>query len=252
VDIEHVVDHVEAEMKIATCLTDNGEVGTPFEANSVCVFEKQDRTWMPVKEFGYFPVPDMGVNHARLLLKAIASQLTDCEVFLVSALRGYTHVWLEELGFRTWMSEGSLMEQLENVAEQDEKAMLLKQQASEPSCGTSRSPGCSSGCGGGCHGDSSVVRSVFMPTPIPIPVGDDSERHFEIDVAAILEKDSTLNSREVLIPILEGKNFRVLDVHFDHLPKWFSQTIDQLDLSADILESVLPAHGLNARITVKP
>ena len=239
-------------MKIATCLTDNGEVGTPFEASSVCVFEKQDRTWMPVKEFGYFPVPDMGVNHARLLLKGIASQLSDCEVFLVSALRGYTHVWLEELGFRTWKSEGPLMEQLDNVAEQDEKAMLLKQQAGEPSCGTSRSMGCSSGCGGGCHGDSSAARPASLPIPLPILVGDAAELHFEIDVASVLGRDSALNSRELLIPVLEGKNFRVLDVHFDHLPKWFNQTIEQLDLSADIVESVPPAHGLNARITVKP
>jgi len=239
-------------MKIATCLTDNGEVGTPFEASSVCVFEKQDRTWMPVKEFGYFPVPDMGVNHARLLLKGIASQLSDCEVFLVSALRGYTHVWLEELGFRTWKSEGPLMEQLDNVAEQDEKAMLLKQQAGEPSCGTSRSMGCSSGCGGGCHGDSSAARPASLPIPLPILVGDAAELHFEIDVASVLGRDSALNSRELLIPVLEGKNFRVLDVHFDHLPKWFKQTIEQLDLSADIVESVPPAHGLNARITVKP
>jgi len=243
---------MEAEMKIATCLTDNGEVGTPFEASSVCVFEKQDRTWMPVKEFGYFPVPDMGVNHARLLLKGIASQLSDCEVFLVSALRGYTHVWLEELGFRTWKSEGPLMEQLDNVAEQDEKAMLLKQQAGEPSCGTSRSMGCSSGCGGGCHGDSSAARPASLPIPLPILVGDAAELHFEIDVASVLGRDSALNSRELLIPVLEGKNFRVLDVHFDHLPKWFKQTIEQLDLSADIVESVPPAHGLNARITVKP
>ena len=144
------------------------------------------------------------------------------------------------------------MEQLDNVAEQDEKAMLLKQQAGEPSCGTSRSPGCSSGCGGGCHGDSSAARPASLPLPLPTPVGDAAELHFEIDVASVLERDSTLNSREVLIPVLEKKNFRVLDIHFDHLPKWFSQTIDQLELSADISESIPPAHGLEAVITVKP
>ena len=246
-------------MKIATCLTGAGTVGNPFDADSVCVYERLNNTWVREKEFSYRPEPDMGISQARLLLRSIASQITDCEVFLVNELQGFTHVWLEELGFRTWKSGGSLNEQLENVAALDALAFEERRLAAQHGCESkSASGGCGSGCGGGCGGFSHstpVSQQDFEtthPIPSPIPVGDASNLHFRIDLAAIMELDPILNSRQVIIPFLEKRNFRILEVHLSHVPKWFYQTLDQLDLVADLADSVSPVHGIDARITLKP
>lgn len=241
-------------MRIAAFLSADGAVSAPFAASAVCLFERTGDGWAMVKNLDYRPAPEMGVNDARRSLRDIASQLADCEVFLLGELRGYAQVWLGEMGFRTWKSEGTLEEQLESVVAQ-EALSVDKPSVAEPcSCGTARGRG-SGGCAsGGCSGNGTGARQIDFdaahPVPDPEPVGDAADGRFRIDLAFILETDPALNSRNVLMPILEKKKYRVLDVHFDHLPKWFYGALDALDLEADIVESSPPLYGIDARITL--
>jgi Fe-only nitrogenase accessory protein AnfO len=240
-------------MRIATFLSADGAVSAPFAASSVCLFERAGDGWATVKKLDYRPIPEMGVNDARRSLRDIAAQLTDCEVFLLGELRGYAHVWLDEMGFRTWKSEGTLEEQLESVAAQDALSVDGQAIAEPASCGTAR--GCGSGgcASGGCSANGSIGRPIDFdaahPVPNPEPVGNAADGRFRIDLAFILETDPALNSRNVLIPILEKKKYNSLDVHFDHLPRWFYGALDALGLEADIAESAPPSHGIDARIT---
>lgn len=253
-------------MRIATCLTADGTIGTPFEANSICVFERSPDGWERILTFEYFPVPDMGVDHARALLRGIASLIRDCEIFLLGELRGYAHVWLSELGFRAWKSEGDLFEQLEKVAEQD----LLdenRQAFAEPGMkGTIRGSGasgcCEGGCGGrpakecgdGCgghspngHTDSGYIGEV----PSPFPVGDPKDKRYRFDLERALEENPSLNSRFLLLPFLEKKDFRALELHLDHVPRWFGRTLEELELEVSYAENAPGERGIDATVTAK-
>lgn len=245
-------------MRIATCIDADGGVCTPFEASAIHVYERTDAHWARVRDLAYFPVPDMGISHARALLRGLASQLSDCEIFLVSEMQGFTHVWLGELGFRSWMSEGTLSEQLDKVMAEDEKAQeLARQERASQGCGAqSCAPSsCGSGCGGGCASRNydatgcATVDGASIEIPAPVPVGDVAARHFEIDLADILERYPVLNSRQVLLPVLEKKEFLVLDAHFDHLPRWFNRALEENNLEATLADSLSPARGIDARIT---
>lgn len=241
-------------MRIATCLTADGAIGTPFEAASVCVFERGEGGWKKIQSFDYFPVPDMGVTHARLLLTGIASLLTGCEVFLLSEMRGYAHVWLGELGFRTWKSEGTLLEQLDSVAAQD--ALSADEQiAAEPgSGGTVRGCG-GGGCGGSCGAGgsgASVPESACASSccgPAPAPVGDASTRRYRIDLAAILDGNPSLTSRQVLLPVLEKGDFAALEVRMNHAPKWFAEELERLGLEAEIACAPASSPGIVALVS---
>ncbi len=256
-------------MKIATCLTADGAIGTPFEASSICVFERSEEGWKQIQSFDYFPVPDMGVNHARLLLEGIASLIHDCEVFLLAEMRGYAHVWLGELGFRTWKSEGTLFEQLDSVAAQDALSADEQTPAEPGACGTVRGCG-GGGCGGSCGAGGTAPQSACASSrygaessslsasfgsgatiPEPEPVGEATARHYRVDLAAILDAEPSLNSRQVLLPVLEKGDFLLLEVHLGHLPKWFAQTLESLGLEAEISDAIAPSLGLIAWITPK-
>lgn len=252
-------------MRIATCINASGGISTPFDASAIHVYEQTVSGWARVRDLAYFPVPDMGISHARALLRGLTSQLTDCEIFLVSEMQGFTHVWLGEFGFRTWMSEGALYEQLDKVASEDEKAQELKrknpQSYNAQSCASSCGGGCApaqgtasaSSCGTDCRGDSahSIEGSDDTLAKIlaPLQVGESIDCHFQIDLANILELYPVLNSRQVLLPVLEKREFLVLDAHFDHLPRWFTRTLEENNLEATLTDSLPPARGISARIT---
>lgn len=239
-------------MRIATCLTADGEIGTPFEASTVCVFERGEGGWEKIRSFDYFPVPDMGVDHARLLLAGIASLLEGCEVFLLAELRGYAHVWLGELGFRAWKSEGTLFEQLDSVAAQDALSSDEQMPAEPGSRGTVRGCG-GGGCGGGCGGGGGGggCDGVSVPVPEPAPVGDVSARRYRIDLSAILDAEPSLNSRQILLPVLEKGDFVSLEVRLGHLPKWFAQALERFGLEAELSEERAPSYGIVALISPK-
>ncbi len=256
-------------MKIATCLNDDGGGGNPFTASTVRVFEGGGGTWVEVQKLEYRPAREMGVDEARLLLRRFATQLKGCEVFLLPELRGYAHAWLAESGFRAWKSEGSLADQLDRVAELEALGGSSRPDENPRRGATVRGTG-GMGCGGGCgasiSGDPPKCASGKCPSgtgsfpeggaeglscgsvPEPMAVGDPSDRRYRFDLAAALAADPTLTSRAALVPFLENEPFSVLELSFDHVPRWFEETLRRLKLVADFDPSVPGSACLFARI----
>jgi Fe-only nitrogenase accessory protein AnfO len=181
--------------------------------------------------------------------------LEDCQVFLVRETKGLLHVLLEEQGFRTWKSIGSFFEQLENVAQKDTETVrareLLNDEIQE--CGAA------SDCGGGCHGRAHMEaqrlrhapKDLGQSIPQPLPVGDVAFGQYQFNLAEVLQKNPTLNSREVLIPFLEKRAFQKLEIICDHLPRWFEMKADQLMLQTDYEEAAAVGHGMKVVVSVK-
>ena len=83
-----------------------------------------------------------------------------------------------------------------------------------------------------------------MKVPPPEDLGGGRLR---VDVAAVMRQLPGLNSRQILIPVLEGGAFSEVEVICDHLPRWFAAKIAQLGL--DSTSETLPGIGIVATIT---
>ena len=229
-------------MKIATFINDSGEVAGFYEKGRLCRYERVSGEWRITREVPLEIDGGMGLLETKELFFAAMSQLEDCRVFLVKKFKGLFHALLmEELGFHTWISEGSTSEQLDNVVllEKEYAAELERQALADAGKPPVRASG-HGGCGGGCstarqplaagrEGEPSPARGDI---PLPAPVGDPKQGHYLINLSDILRDNSALNSREVLIPALEEPSFQKLEIICDHIPRWFYNELRTSKLKA--------------------
>ncbi|GEO81663.1 Fe-only nitrogenase accessory AnfO family protein [Pararhodospirillum oryzae] len=82
--------------------------------------------------------------------------------------------------------------------------------------------------------------------PAPEALG---EGCYRLDLGAALASDPGLNARVVLLPVLEARDFRALEIHCDHLPRWFDATLRRLALSAEVTSD---AEGVHAHVVPMP
>ena len=229
-------------MKIATFVNDSGEVAGFYEKGKLCRYELISGQWTITRKVPLEIDSEMGLLQTKELFFAAMSQLDDCRVFIVKKFKGLFHALLmEELGFHTWISEGSTHEQLDNVVllEQQYVAELEKQALADAAKPPVQSSG-HGGCGGGCsparrpaatgaQSEPSVARGDI---PLPAPIGAPELGHYLINLSDILRDNPALNSREVLIPALEGSSFQKLEIICDHIPRWFYHELRNLKLKA--------------------
>lgn len=229
-------------MKIAAYVDDSGAAVGFYEKGQVCLYEQVGGTWEITKKIALEINVEMGLVDIKNLFFSAMAQLEDCTVFIVRDFKGLFHALLmEELGFHTWKSEGSMLEQLDNVVLQEkEYCIQLEKQALENAAKPVKSSG-HGGCGGGCSSSRRPAspgqnsESCAAPCDIPVPVlaGDVAEGRYVINLAEILQDNPGLNSRQVLIPALEDTAFKKLEIICDHIPRWFYNELRNLKLTAE-------------------
>ncbi len=228
-------------MKIAAFVDDSGTVAGFYEKGHVCLYEQISGTWEITKKIALGITSEMALSEMKNTFFSAMSQLEDCKVFIVREFKGLFHALLmEELGFHTWKSQGTIGEQLDNVVQQEVEyvAELERQALANAGKPPARASG-HGGCGGGC----SPRRSAAEPdtdlsaaghdVPPPVPVGDVAEGRYSIHLAKILQDNPALNSWQVVVPVLEGKAFKKLEIICDHIPRWFRNELRNLKLAAE-------------------
>ena len=241
-------------MKIASFVNEHQEVVNLYEKGTVCLFENISGRWTRKQEISFEINKNMGIPELKRALNDVASQLRDCKVFLVHETKGLLNVFLEELGLRTWKSEGDLSEQLDNVARKEAEIVSSQE---DPWKRTPEEQGLS-GCGGGCHrsakSTTEAVRSTWSvvgpAVPKPELVGDVNDGYYRINLADALDSGQNFNSRQILIPFLKEQSFRKLEIYCDHSPKWFSKEIESLNVR--IVSEIRDISGHGVKITVSP
>ena len=223
-------------MKIASYVNTYGTVASFQEKGQICLYEKESESWVKTKEVPLDLNPDLPLAEIKAGIRQAVAELDDCKVFVVHEFRGLLNAVLqEEFGFRTWKSEGSLLEQLDSV-ERHDKEFVIAQAVSDAVAHTCSVPTGHSGCGSGCSSGKSspyAYKRADHPDfgkaiPAPQSVGDGCYR---INLANILANDTSLNSKQVLVPFMEGVTFKQLEVLCDHPPRWFARELYKLDLT---------------------
>jgi Fe-only nitrogenase accessory protein AnfO len=116
--------------------------------------------------------------------------------------------------------------------EQREHERAERQRNAPNSCAVAA--GCASGgCGGGRARRVAAAAVGSAPDGAAMAAEDLGSGRYRIDLISALSADAKLNSRQVLLPILEGTAFDRLEILCDHLPKWFAPKLRELNLKAD-------------------
>lgn len=223
-------------MKIAVHTDAAGRPVSLYEDGVIHLYEGGGDRWSKIGEFA-FALPDgASIPLVRGLVERVAASLNDCRTLISGDRNGYIYSLLgQEMGFSCWTSEGSVDDQLAMVARRQSE-MTAGQGAS--ACATAACA--SSGCGGrkapACGPD------VEVPPPEDLGGG-----RLRVDVAAVMRRLPGLNSRQILIPVLEGGAFSEIEVICDHLPRWFAARIAQLGL--EYTSETLSGVGVVATVT---
>lgn len=199
-------------MNIAAFVNASGEIVDFYEEGQISLFRKHLDQWETIKTIPLSLERELGIATVRSALTSAVSQLGDCEVFIVRELRGILRVYLEEMGYRVWKSEGSLNDQLENVTLR-ELEMLAETKDDVPS---------------------------------PLPIGDPEESRYRIDLVEILQSGLPHVSRDVLLPFFETVSFQSIEIVCEHLPKWFAMELPGLGL---VVESQTADESNQGKIT---
>jgi Fe-only nitrogenase accessory protein AnfO len=191
---------VKTNMNIAV-MVDSGDQAISFdETGFVKLYSNLNGMWKVTKEM-VFGINDLlSVTEIRERIRKMVEALADCRVFVAAEVTGVPYAVLEGMGFNIWKMKGAPLEFLDYIAADESR------------------------------GQPAALQPAEQPVPVPTP----REGCYFIDLKAVLEKDSTLTSKQVLLAFLQNTDFKELEVICEHVPLWFAKEFPGLKLSATV------------------
>ncbi|MEA4837551.1 MAG: Fe-only nitrogenase accessory protein AnfO [Rhodospirillaceae bacterium] len=215
-------------MTIAVYVDNEGKIASPYGEGCIRLYGKESETWLPAGDIALSIRPDMTLGGVKAAVRDAASRMGEGAVFLSSGTRGLVYTILqEEFGIHVWAGQGPIPDQIEAILIQEAERARNAQPSAASSCGSGCAPG---RCGPRTDGPFSACGPA---SPGILPLERIGQGYWRIDLDRTLKQDTTLNSRMILIPILEERAFDTLEILCNHLPRWFAQTLDALNLRAD-------------------
>jgi Fe-only nitrogenase accessory protein AnfO len=140
----------------------------------------------------------MNISRIRLYIHELSSRLDGCKALVMRKSPGIFNAILEEeLGIRIWTVNGQPFDAFPHIKAQTETCRDAAQ-----------------GCASRCRTEKTAAT----------PVGDLNDGLFQINLVEIQQKNSSLSSREILLPFLEQKkDFTELEIICLHIPKWLNE-----------------------------
>lgn len=189
-------------MEIAVFLNHKGETATFNENGVVRVYLKDEKQWKVINELPF------GINHLKSLkeireaIMKMADGLNKCRVFVAATMIGIPYTILESMGFNLWKIEGAPIEFLDHVLENEEQEIVNKLNKSNKT--------------------------------IPMPIKNDENGNYHIDLKIILESNEMVTSKQILLPFFNNTKFKELQIRCGHVPKWFEEEFKKLGFTWDI------------------
>lgn len=194
-------------MNIAVLTDKEGNTLSFYESGMVKLFSNEKGTWSCIREFPFELDDKKGLAEIQYCIQSLLSRLGECRIVMVKFIKGVPLSILKESGVSVWKVDGSPLAFFEHVREEEEKNRLKHQKSIQPLL------------------------------PEPLPVGDKMHGIYAIDLVHVQAKAAGFNSRDVLLPFLQNRVFRKLEVVCEHLPKWFEKEFASLKLQFRIEES---------------
>jgi len=232
-------------MKIAVYIDAEDHLVSLYEPGRFCIYQGSGSDWTRTQEIAFAVGDSASLGSIKRAFASAVAQFDGCEVLLSGSVKGFLYSYLQEFGFRIWKSEGVLVEQLAGV-EQREIERAEAERAAPKSCAVAA--GCASGgCGGG-RARRVAAAPISTAEGAAMAAEDLGSGRFRIDLISALSGHARLNSRQILLPILEGTAFDKLEILCDHLPRWFEPKLRELNLKADCVP-LQAGHGVKAIVS---
>ncbi|NJO53479.1 MAG: Fe-only nitrogenase accessory protein AnfO [Bacteroidales bacterium] len=211
-------------MRIAAFIDADGNLAGLHQHGRIVLYDDASGAWTVQREVP-FPGADAPATIAGLKarLAEAARRLDDCAVFVSAGSKGALNAVLqEELGFQTWHSQGRALDLLDTVALKEaerQAGLAATEQEDDP------------------------------PLPLPVLVLERvGEAHYRADLTRYQVADGTHESMTVLLPVLEQRAFKRLELVFDHDPKWLWRTTR--DLGLKFKREIVVRDGIMSTITI--
>ncbi|HBE78829.1 MAG TPA: Fe-only nitrogenase accessory protein AnfO [Firmicutes bacterium] len=203
-------------MKIALLTNVDGQAISFNESGVLKVYQKEKNNWNLMKSIVFGLTEAMSFKEIRFKIRTMVEELDDCKLIGVADVTGIPYAILEGLQFTIWKIRGNAEDYLEYIREQEE------------------------------------ARKIEKPKPVEIaaPVRNGRDGYYYLDLKTILENSErdNITSKKVLLPFIQNTSFTELQILCSHIPHWFEQEFQRLDLQADIEE----LGSTRIKVTVTP
>jgi Fe-only nitrogenase accessory protein AnfO len=190
-------------MKIAVFVDAEGRTLPFHQSGVVRLYDSPGGPWRCLRELPFEAGEGLRLAETRARMQAVVGQLEDCRVFIARTVKGVPYSILEGLGFAIWKLDGRPEGFLDYVRGEEERLRAEK----------------------------------LKPKPGPLPVGDVRDGNYRIDLVKVLASDSSLSSKQVLLPFLQKTAFQKLEVLCEHAPRWFDKEFAGLKLRQESREA---------------
>ncbi|MDR3271399.1 MAG: hypothetical protein LBT32_07845 [Peptococcaceae bacterium] len=184
-------------MEIGVLMDQEGHVATLESGGFIVVYAVEAGRIVKEREKEYISAAHAGASAIRESLKELSTWLGACRVLVVREVNGIYFTVLEGLLFNMWEMSGQPRDFLDYIY----KSELAEREKAQ------------------------------RPEKIYAPVEKGRQVYF-IDLEAVLNSDSGVTSKKVLLPFLNTESFKKLEVKCGHVPRWFANELEPLKLKS--------------------
>jgi Fe-only nitrogenase accessory protein AnfO len=188
---------------MAIFLNSEGLTAALEEAGSIRVYTKNSTndSWEISEEFAFSLLESSSILELRNLISSMIQRIGDCRIFVAREVAGQLYNVLEANRFTIYEVEGKPEQFLDSIlaseAEETRKSIEKSKQVTE------------------CYPEKTNLEGVYY-----------------INLQVAMSADPNLTSKKILLPFLMKKDFKVLEVICDHIPKWFDVEFEKLGLNS--------------------
>ena len=188
-------------MDIAVVLDENERTAS-FEKNTfIQVYSKTENGWISGAKVMVDVENEQDAYTFNESLAKLMDQIPKCKLLVVKSISNPYLTFFEEQLFHIWEMEGNPLDYLDYVYDSHSQEQRKK----------------------------NLQKKLIAP--IRTEEGD-----YYINLQDIMNDNSPLTSKQVLIPFFQEKNFKKLIVDCDHYPRWFDSELPKTNFNVEICE----------------
>lgn len=190
---------------IAIFLNPEGVTSSLKEEGIIRVYTQNfaDNSWEVTEEFAFSLVKSSSILELRSMILNMIQRIGDCRIFVAREVVGQLYSVLEANRFSIYKVEGKPEQFLDSILtledEMNNSSIVKKAQTLA------------------CYPEKTAVKGTYF-----------------INLKDALNADPSLTSKKILLPFLSNRDFEVLEVICDHIPKWFDDEFKRQRLQSTL------------------
>jgi len=193
--------------EIAVFLNDEGKTCRLTELGYVMIYTRKMGEWKEAGKKDFTLTGVRSMTELREKMEELTDFLADCKIFVVAKVSGIALNILEQAQFRIWEWKGRPLDFLDTIRLQGESDLLAN---NENSIGDIRD---------------TVSEAKFTET---------SPGSYAVSLKEIQENNSSITSKQALLPFLKKGKFDTLEIICNHVPQWLESELMALNQTMQV------------------